>query len=72
MVLEQLRESTVTISECEATMERIRVAVSDDLLKLPTRLCHELAGKDPQHIQQLLVMALRLALDRLAGPETYL
>ena len=60
------------LTECEATMERIRAAASGEILKLPTRLCHELAGKDPQHIQQLLEIALRLALDRLAGPETYL
>jgi hypothetical protein len=70
--LEVLTRNTVTMVECEAAMERIRVAVSGEILKLPTRLCCELAGKDPQHIQQLLEMALRLALDRLAGPETYL
>jgi hypothetical protein len=70
--LERLRQNTVTMVECEEAMARIRVAVSGEILKLPTRLCHELAGKDPQHIQQLSEMALRLALDRLAGPETYL
>jgi hypothetical protein len=53
-------------------MDRIRAVVSADLLQLPASLCHELAHQDPQHIQQLLNVALRLALDRLAGPETYL
>ena len=72
MWIERLRRNTVTTAECEASVDRIRAVVSADLLRLPTRLCHELAGKDPQHIQQLLEMALRLALDRLAGPETYL
>ena len=71
MWIERLRRNTVTTAECEASMDRIRALIAD-LLRLPTRLCHELAGKDPQHIQQLLEMALRLALDRLAGPETYL
>ena len=71
MVLEVLRQSTVTISECEATMDRIRAVVSADLLQLPASLCHDLAGKDPQYIQQVLGAALRSALERLNRPEIY-
>jgi len=72
VVLEVLRQSTVTISECEATMDRIRAVVSAELLKLPARLCHDLAGRDPQYIQQVLDTGLRSALDRLGRPESYL
>ena len=63
--LERLRRNTVTTAECEATMDRIRAVVSVELLKLPASLCHELAGRDPQHIQQLLNTALRSSLERL-------
>jgi len=70
--LERLRESTVTVAECEAVMSRIRAAVSDEILKLPAGLSHELAGRNPPFIQQVLNTALRSALDRLARPESYL
>jgi hypothetical protein len=70
--LEVLRQNTITVAECEATMERLRAVVGPDLLRLPGSLCHELAGRDPQHIQQLLEVALRSALDRVSQPETYL
>ena len=70
--LQQLCESTITIGECEASMERLRAVVGGDLLKLPVSLCHELAGRNPQHIQQLLSSALRSSLERLSRPENYL
>jgi hypothetical protein len=72
VVLEQLRQSPITITKCEATINRIRAAVSGELLKLPASLCDQLTGRNPEQIQRVLEMALRLALDRLAGPETYL
>lgn len=50
--IEQLHRNTVTTAECEATMDRIRAVVSADLLKLPASLCHELANREPQYIQQ--------------------
>ena len=62
----------ITIAECEETLERIKKVVGADLLKLPVGLCHELAGRNPQHIQQVLGTALPSALDRLARPESYL
>jgi hypothetical protein len=70
--LERLRESTVTVGECEAAMARIRAAVSGEILKLPAGLSQELAGRNPPFIQQVLNTALRSALDRLARPESYL
>jgi hypothetical protein len=70
--LERLRESTVTVAECGAVMSRIRAAVSGEILKLPAGLSHELAGRNPPFIQQVLNTALRSALDRLARPESYL
>ena len=70
--LERLRESTVTVGECEAAMARIRAAVSGEILKLPAGLSHELSGRNPPFIQQVLNTALRSALDRLARPESYL
>lgn len=63
--LEQLRRSTITIAECNETLERIKSVVGTDLLRLPGSLCHDLAGRDPQHIQQLLDAALRSSLERL-------
>jgi len=69
--LERLRESTVTVAECGAVMSRIRAAVSGEILK-PAGLSHELAGRNPPFIQQVLNTALRSALDRLARPESYL
>lgn len=53
-------------------MNRIRAVVSAELLKLPGSLCHDLAGRDPQHIQKVLNAALRSALERLSRPENYL
>jgi hypothetical protein len=38
---------------------------------LPASLCHELAGRDPQYIQQVSGAALRSALERLNRPEIY-
>jgi hypothetical protein len=70
--LELLCRSVITVTDCEATMDRIRVVVSTDLLRLPGSLCDELANREPQYIQQLLNATLRAALDRLAGPENYL
>jgi hypothetical protein len=70
--LQQLCESTITIGECEASMERLRAVVGGDLLKLPVSLCHQLAGRNPQYIQQLLTSALRSSLERLSRPENYL
>jgi hypothetical protein len=70
--LEQLRRSTITIAECNETLERIKSVVGTDLLRLPGSLCHDLAGRDPQHIQQLLDAALRSSLERLNRPENYL
>ena len=72
MVLEVLRQSTVTISECEATMDRIRAVGSADLLQLPASLCHDLANREPRQFQQLLDAALRSSLERLSRLENYL
>jgi hypothetical protein len=69
--LELLRRSTVTVGECVETMERLRAVVSAEILRLPGSLCHDLAGRDPQHIQQVLDGALRSALERLNRPENY-
>jgi hypothetical protein len=70
--LEVLRQNTIAVSECEVTMDRIRAVVSAELLKLPASLCYELAGRDPQHFQQLLNTALRSSLERLNRLENYL
>src|SRR5438270_211036 len=69
--LEVLRQNTVTVGECEEAMNRIRAVASAELLRLPGSLCHDMAGKDPQHTQQLLDGALRSALERLNRPENY-
>jgi hypothetical protein len=66
-----LRE-ILTMVECMETMDRIKRVVGTDLIKLPGSLCHELAGRDPQHIQQLLDVALRSSLERLNRLESYL
>jgi hypothetical protein len=42
------------------------------LLRLPASLCHELANRDAQHIQQVLDAAFLSTLERLSQPETYL
>jgi hypothetical protein len=69
--LEVLRQSTVALSECVEALEGIKSRVSGELLKLPGSLCHELAHREPRHIQQLLDGALRSALERLSRPEDY-
>jgi hypothetical protein len=61
----------ITVGECEATVERIRAVVSVEIPRLPASLCHELAGRDPKYIQQVLGAALRSALERLNRPEIY-
>jgi hypothetical protein len=70
MVLEEVRRSTVTIAESveNMNMDRIQAALSNELLKLPASLCHELANGEPQYIQQVLDATL----GRLSQPETYL
>jgi hypothetical protein len=69
--LERLRESTVTVGECEAVMSRIRAAVSGEILKLPENLAEALAGKDPAFIQVFLERAIQKSLEALSGPENY-
>ena len=64
--IEVLRQSTITVSECEASMDRIKAAFGNELLRLPPGLCHQLANREPQHIQQVLEGALRSALERLS------
>jgi len=70
--LEVLSRNTVTMNECTQAIERIRAAMSSDLLKLPGSLCHNLAGRNPQYIQQMLETALRSGLERLSRLGTYL
>ena len=67
--IEQLRRSTITIAECEATMERIRAGLSNELLRLPANLSRDLSNRDPQYIQQALEVAFRSALERLRGQK---
>jgi hypothetical protein len=69
--LERLRESTVTVGECEAVMSRIRAAVSGEILKLPASLAELLAGKDAAFIQMFLERALHKSLQALSRPEIY-
>jgi hypothetical protein len=69
--LEQLRQSTITVAECVETLDGIK-GVAADLLRLPASLCHELANRDAQHIQQVLDAAFLSTLERLSQPETYL
>jgi hypothetical protein len=71
VVLEQLRQSPITITECEATMSRIRAAVSGEILKLPGRLAESLAGKDAAFIQMSLERAMHKCLQALSRPEIY-
>jgi hypothetical protein len=61
--LEVLRQNTITVSECEATMNRIRSVVSAELLKLPGNLSPKLANREPAYIQQVLDATLRSSLD---------
>jgi len=69
---EVLRQNTVTVSECVEALQRIKSVVGTDLLRLPASLSHELAYREPRHVREMLNVALRSALDRLARPETYL
>ncbi len=71
MVLEVLRQSKVTISECEATMDRIRAVVSAELLEIPGSLAETLAGNDPAFIQMSLERAMHKCLQALSRPEIY-
>jgi hypothetical protein len=69
VVLEVLRQSTVTISKCEATMDRIRAVVSAELLEIPGSLAEALAGKDPAFIQLILEKRSTKALRHCPGPR---
>jgi hypothetical protein len=69
--LEVLRQNTVTVGECVEALEGIKRRVSGELLRLPETLSHQLAHREPRHVQELLTAALRSALDRLARPEAY-
>jgi len=70
--LEQLRQSTITIAECVETLDGIKKVVGAVLLRLPASLCHDLANREPQYIQQVLDAALRSTLERLNRLENYL
>jgi flagellar biosynthesis/type III secretory pathway protein FliH len=70
--LEVLRKNTVAVSKCVEALEGIKRRVSGDLLKLSASLCHELAHREPRHVQEVLDAALRSALGRLNRPENYL
>ena len=72
MWLEPPRRSTVTVAECLESMDRIKAALSNELLRLPASLCHELANREPRYIQQVLDAAFRSSLERLNRPENYL
>jgi hypothetical protein len=69
--LEVLRKNTVAVSECVEALEGIKRRVSGELLRLPETLSHQLAHREPRHIQQLLDGALHSALERLSRPEDY-
>jgi hypothetical protein len=69
--LEVLRQNTITVSECVEALEGIKRRVSDELLKLPASLCHELAGKDPAFIQTFLERAIQKSLEAFSRPEIY-
>ena len=71
MVLEQLRQSPITITESEATMSRIRAIVSDELLKLPASMAEALAGKGAAFIQMSLERTMHKCLQALSRPEIY-
>jgi hypothetical protein len=66
-----LRKNTVAVSECVEALEGIKRRVSGELLRLPETLSHQLANREPRHVQELLTAALRSALDRLSRPEAY-
>ena len=53
-------------------MDRIKAALSNELLRLPANLSHELANREPQYIQQVLDAAFRSTLARLRLLENYL
>ena len=61
----------ITIAEWVETLDRIKSVVGADLLGLPASLCHELANRGPEHIQQVLDAAFRSALERPSQLETY-
>jgi hypothetical protein len=69
--LEVLRKNTVAVAECVEALEGIKRRVSDELLKLPASLCHELAGKDPAFIQTFLERAIQKSLEAFSRPEIY-
>jgi hypothetical protein len=69
--LEVLCQNTVAVSECVEALEGIKRRVSGELLRLPETLSHQLANREPRHVQELLTAALRSALDRLSRPEAY-
>jgi hypothetical protein len=52
-------------------MNRIRAAVSGEILKLPGSLAESLAGKDAAFIQMFLERALHKCLHALSRPEDY-
>jgi len=70
--LEQLRRNTITVAECVETVDRIKAALGNELLRLPASLSHELANREPQYIQKVLDAAFRSALERLSRLENYL
>ncbi len=69
--LQLLRQSVITVGECEAIMNHIRAAVSGEILKLPGSLAESLAGKDPAFIQLFLERAIYKSLEALSRPEIY-
>ena len=71
VALEQLRQETVTIDECVASLNKIKTATSIELLRLPAILSDQLMGRDARQIQETLDVALRSALLRLSRPEIY-
>ena len=70
--LEVLRQNTVAVSECVEALEGIKRRVSGELLRLPETLSHQLAHREPRHVQELLTAALRSSLERLNRTENYL
>ena len=69
--LEVLSRNTVTMAECEQALEGIKRRVTGELLRLPETLSHQLAHREPRHVQEVLEVALRSSLERLSRPENY-
>jgi hypothetical protein len=69
--LEVLRESVITVGECEAAMARIRAVVGGELVKLPASMAEVLAGNDAAFIQMSLERAMHKCLQALSRPEIY-